>query len=390
VKTQVAKLKDVAKFINGKAFKPTDWSETGLPIIRIQNLNNKERDFNYWSGALDKQVLVEKNNLLFAWSGTPGTSFGAHIWSGERAVLNQHIFRVDLNNTLITKNYAKLVINAKLNKLIEQAHGGVGLQHVTKGMVENLEIPLPPIAEQKRIAEILDKANEIKDKREIAIKLTEKLINDLFLFNFGDPTIENNISKMMTLDEICTKKGEYGANLSAVNYSDNLPRYIRITDIDDLGNLSDKKVSPNGNEHDWEKYKLNLGDLLFARTGATVGKTYLHNIRESNYIYAGYLIRFKPKVEIADSTYLFAFTKTNYYKQWVLKSQNVVAQPNINAKQYGSDLKIPIPPLELQQKFSHQVNKIYQQINYLKNQNGKFDNLISSLQNQAFTTGFNA
>ncbi len=390
MKTQVAKLKDVAKFINGKAFKPTDWSETGLPIIRIQNLNNKERDFNYWSGALDKQVLVEKNNLLFAWSGTPGTSFGAHIWSGERAVLNQHIFRVDLNNTLITKNYAKLVINAKLNKLIEQAHGGVGLQHVTKGMVENLEIPLPPIAEQKRIAEILDKANEIKDKREIAIKLTEKLINDLFLFNFGDPTIENNISKMMTLDEICTKKGEYGANLSAVNYSDNLPRYIRITDIDDLGNLSDKKVSPNGNEHDWEKYKLNLGDLLFARTGATVGKTYLHNIRESNYIYAGYLIRFKPKVEIADSTYLFAFTKTNYYKQWVLKSQNVVAQPNINAKQYGSDLKIPIPPLELQQKFSHQVNKIYQQINYLKNQNGKFDNLISSLQNQAFTTGFNA
>ena len=83
-----------------------------------------------------------------------------------------------------------LVINAKINKLIEQAHGGVGLQHVTKGMVENLEIPLPPLAEQKRIADILDKANEIKAKRELALAKLDELAQITFIEMFGDP-LEN-------------------------------------------------------------------------------------------------------------------------------------------------------------------------------------------------------
>ncbi|MFZ3000651.1 MAG: hypothetical protein WA071_09980 [Undibacterium umbellatum] len=85
--TPIIKLKEVAKFVNGKAFKPSDWSEQGIPIIRIQNLNGLDKPFNYWEGLVDKQVQVSRDDLLLAWSGTPGTSFGAHIWRGGPAVL---------------------------------------------------------------------------------------------------------------------------------------------------------------------------------------------------------------------------------------------------------------------------------------------------------------
>ena len=141
---------------NGRAFKPTDWSSRGLPIVRIQNLNNPNAKFNFFEGEFDERYLLKGGELLFAWSGTPGTSFGAHVWRGDKALLNQHIFRVDFEEVSLDKRYFRYAINQKLDELIGVAHGGVGLRHVTKGTFENTEISLPPFAEQKRIADKLE------------------------------------------------------------------------------------------------------------------------------------------------------------------------------------------------------------------------------------------
>lgn len=78
----------IAELVNGRAFKPSDWTSTGLAIIRIQNLNRPDTAFNYFTGPIGEKHLVRDGDLLFAWSGTPGTSFGAHIWRGPTAVLN--------------------------------------------------------------------------------------------------------------------------------------------------------------------------------------------------------------------------------------------------------------------------------------------------------------
>lgn len=99
------RVKDLTLLFNGKAFKPSDWTNSGLPIVRIQNLNNDNAIFNYYNGKVEKCFLLNGEELLFAWSGTPGTSFGAHIWKGGKAVLNQHIFRLDYNKEVITKKY---------------------------------------------------------------------------------------------------------------------------------------------------------------------------------------------------------------------------------------------------------------------------------------------
>lgn len=142
---------------NGRAFKPTEWKPTGLPIVRIQNLNNSAAPYNHFDGEVDERNRLRGGELLFAWSGTPGTSFGAHIWHGNHAVLNQHIFRVDFDQGLLDKRFFRFAINQKLSELIDVAHGGVGLRHVTKGVFERTSIELPPRNEQTRIADQLDK-----------------------------------------------------------------------------------------------------------------------------------------------------------------------------------------------------------------------------------------
>ena len=155
-------LRELCILVNGKAFKPSDWSTSGKPIIRIQNLNDATKPFNYWDGSLEKQVIVNPGAVLLAWSGTPGTSFGTHIWNREDGVLNQHIFRVDFTRPDISPEWFTYSVNQRLDVLIHQAHGGVGLRHVKKGQVEALEIPLPSLSEQKRITAILkDRMDDI-------------------------------------------------------------------------------------------------------------------------------------------------------------------------------------------------------------------------------------
>ena len=180
----------ICNLVNGKAFKPSDWSTSGVPIIRIQNLNGDDKPFNYWSGSFENQVLVKAGDLLLAWSGTPGTSFGAHIWYGPDSVLNQHIFRCDIDRKRVTPEWVKFAVNVQLNQLIQLSHGGVGLKHVTRKVVEELKIPLPSLEEQKRIADILDRAEALRAKRRASLAQLDEFIQSIFIELFGDP-VEN-------------------------------------------------------------------------------------------------------------------------------------------------------------------------------------------------------
>ena len=150
------RVKHFTTLYNGRAFKPSDWTDTGLPIVRIQNLNNQNSPYNLYNGFVEPEYQLYGGELLFAWSGTPGTSFGAHIWCGKEAVLNQHIFRLDFSEKVIYKPYYMYALNQRIGELIKAAHGSAGLQHVTKGVFENTLIPIPPYKEQIRIVNKLN------------------------------------------------------------------------------------------------------------------------------------------------------------------------------------------------------------------------------------------
>lgn len=158
---EVKRLGNVCKLTNGMAFKPSDWRTTGMPIVRIQNLNDEKADFNYCdSEIIDEKCLIDSGTLLFSWSGTPGTSFGAYIWNRGNAVLNQHIFIVDPIG--IDKVFLKMTLDANMAKIIEKSHGGAGLRHITKSDLEEIQIFVPnKLSEQQRIATCLSSLDKV-------------------------------------------------------------------------------------------------------------------------------------------------------------------------------------------------------------------------------------
>ncbi|CAN0622822.1 type I restriction enzyme, S subunit [Burkholderia multivorans] len=152
---EVKPLKYEADFVNGAAFKPEQWAETGTPIIRIENLNGS-LSFNCFEGEMDFRYHVEKGDLLFGWSGNRGTSFGPFIWPHEgQYYLNQHIFRIC--NFKFDKRWFYWSLKAVTAHVEDQAHGIIGMVHITKGDLGSIKIATPALAEQQAIAVHLDR-----------------------------------------------------------------------------------------------------------------------------------------------------------------------------------------------------------------------------------------
>ena len=215
------------------------------------------------------------------------------------------------------------------------------------------EYPVPVLcrAEQDKISIVLNKTASIIETRKQELYRLDELIKARFVEMF----VGKNYP-LVSVDELSLGKGEYGAQSASIAYDASRPRYVRITDINDDGTLNNDFVS-SSNIDDDKQYKLSYGDFLFARMGATVGKTYAY--KEGNQIYAGYLIRYKLNLDKVMPEYLYAYTRLEEYWNWVKLNQSGAAQPGINAKKYGS-LQISVPPLSEQiafQTFVAQVDK---------------------------------
>jgi len=208
---------------------------------------------------------------------------------------------------------------------------------------------LPDAQTQTDIVGILDELEDVLSLRKQQLAKLDELVKSRF--------IELFISKgyaTKTVDEVSLGKGEYGAQSASTEYDPTRPRYVRITDINDDGTLNEDVVS-SINPDDDEQYCLKYGDFMFARMGATVGKTYA--FITGNQIFAGYLIRYRLNLKLINPRYLFWYTKLDGYWNWVRLNQSGAAQPGINAKKYGS-LQIPVPPIELQNRFAAFVAEV--------------------------------
>lgn len=376
----------ICELRNGRAFKPEEWSSEGTPIVRIQNLNDESKPFNYCAFEVDPKFGVNTGDLLFSWSGTPGTSFGAFFWNRGPGYLNQHIFRVDVDSEVVDKPYLRYALNSLIDKIIDQSHGGVGLKHITKGKLEEIQIPLPPLSEQRRIAAILDKADALRAKRRLAIAKLDQLLQSVFLEMFGDPVTNPKGLRIERLGDLLRSKPMYGSGAASIPMTPGLPRYVRITDINANGSLNEDARAADMPKEEWPEYRLKVGDILFARSGATVGKCFLYSDRYGDCVFAGYLIRCCPDESRLLPEFLFAFTRTEAYRMWVESHSKVVAQPNINAKQF-SDLPIPVPSLDEQRAFLRHVRQIDQMRGPLDQSSVGIEKIFGSLQHQVFNAG---
>ncbi len=254
---------------------------------------------------------------------------------------------------------------------------------IRKTEVERIFVPLPPPSEQRRIVEILDQADALRKKRAEADAKAALILPALFYKMFGDPATNPRNWNIKSLGQVIRGKPQYGANASAVEWLEGMPRYVRITDITQDGRLLKSGVVTLDLE-DWEPYRLVPGDLLFARSGNTVGKTYLYRQEDGLCAYAGYLIRFQADPEQVTPWYLFSLTQTGYYKSWVEARKRVAGQPNINGKEYSS-LQIPCPPLSRQQQFTTMVESLITSQNRRDASTERVDRLFNIILHRAFT-----
>ena len=252
---------------------------------------------------------------------------------------------------------------------LENAATGQAYPAVRPGEIKSYPLLLPPRYERRSIGAVLDAIDEAIEETEAVITNSESLSDALLqeLLTRGIPgwhgewTNAPSIGhipaewEVVRLGEICEKPA-YGATASAQPYDPERPRYVRITDLTDDGRLREDDLR-SADPKQAVGYELLDGDLLFARSGATVGKTYLHRNADGQCVYAGYLIRFRPVTGRVLPEYLELVTHSQRYRAWIASMLRAGAQPNINAEEYSS-MPVQLPPLQEQREITALMNGV--------------------------------
>jgi type I restriction enzyme S subunit len=372
------KLGDCVRLINGRAYSQHELLDTGTPIIRIQNLNGGDRWY-YSDLTLPEDKYCRDGDLLFAWSA----SFGPYIWRGEKSIFHYHIWRV-IPNELIDKAFAFLLLDWITAKVKEASHG-VAMLHMTKAGMEAWLVPIPPIAEQRRIAAILDQSDALRAKRRECLTQLDSLTQSIFIEMFGDARVEVNRWPVVPFDEIVLE-----SRIGLVRGSQELDPghpypYLRMNAITRDGDLRlTGALYAKATDDELALYQLRRGDFLFNTRNSRelVGKTALFRSDEQ-YLFNNNLLRVRFKKE-ANAEYVLAAFKTPFIQSELENRKS--GTTNVFAVYYKDlrTLPIPQPPIVQQEVFANRV-QIIQELKAIHSASlAQLETLFVSLQHRAF------
>ena len=368
------KLGEIITLRRGLTYKKDD--EVGFSekiVLRSNNVNLLTHLFDYdelkylrsdFDIPADK--YIKQGELLMCMSNGSKAHLGkVALYDGEDDIyaFGGFMSAISHNDLIASKFLYYALITSRFKDYINTLSAGANINNLKTKDIDAYSIELPSLEEQHRIVELLDaefaKIDAIKANAEKQLQwakdLLNKSISELTSFQLGW-----NKTK---LKELCSIKGEYGLNESATTF--NGIRYLRITDITADGELNDEKVSAENKEGKSQK-KLEPGDILFARTGATVGKTLVYKEEFGDCNFAGYLIRYRTNPSIILPQYLFYYTHSSRYYEWVIENQAAAAQPNISAQKYN-ELEIDFPKdIEAQQTIVEKLDTLSEKVKQLQ------------------------
>ena len=382
------KIKDICDLQNGRAFKPSDWGTAGVPIIRIQNLNDERAPFNYYSGKYNLAQEVDNGDLLFSWSGTPGTSFGAFLWNRGKGVLNQHIFKV-IPKVEVDKTYLMYALNGNISTIISKAHGGVGLQHITKKELDEIEIQMVSISRQKKIVEILEKISLLIFLRKQQLAKLDELIKARFVEMFGDPDQNPKGWPLVSVTEIIRDKASNGFFAKRDAYKDD--GNVQILGVSNVVNrmYSNTKELPrtNATQAEKEKYSVKYGDMLFCRSSLVadgIGKaSIVAKGTFPNVLFECHVIRLSLDLQKCVPEFVQVLSTTPFFRRQIIAQSKTATMTTI-----GQDgiLKssVVLPPIDLQNQFAAFVERVDQQKQTVQQSLEKLELMKKALMQEYF------
>lgn len=351
------KLGEVARVQNGFAFDSKLFNENaiGTPLIRIRDIK-RAYTMTYTTETCSTDYIIEDGHVLIGMDG----DFNVCIWKGGHAYLNQRVCRVVPSDAILPR-FIYYFLPFPLKRINDKTSFST-VKHLSSKQVNEMLVPIPPLQEQHSIVSRLDAAFSHID----ALKANaEKQLNEarkLFQAELTECMKPKEGWEEKTLKEVSEIAGEYGLNASSKPFDG--VRYLRITDITDFGYLNDDKVSANV-EDGKKQDELVEGDILFARTGATVGKTLVYRKDFGDCLFAGYLIRYRLKKDCILPRFIHYITHSKEYYKWVETNQEAAAQPNISAKKYNM-LFIRYPNIDVQHRIVSHLDSLSSTIRKLE------------------------
>jgi type I restriction enzyme, S subunit len=377
MKVDKVRLGDAATFINGFAFKPTQWSTKGKEIIRIQNLTGSSSDVNYFNGVIDDKYLVKRGDLLVSWSAT----LGVYEWQRADAVLNQHIFKVQLDKRKIDKKFFKYLLKSKLNDLEGQVHGAT-MKHITKKKFDDVIISLPPLVAQKDIATILENADSLIGKDQQLLQKYDNLMQSIFYDMFGDPFKNQRNWPTKNLGDVCHTIKD-GPHVSPKYTQEGMP-FISVNNIiNGFWDLRNVKYISN---EDYEVYKKRcnpeFGDVLYTKGGTTGFAKYIDiNLKFINWVHLAVL---KYDRDILNGRFLEAMLNTSFcYHQSQRLTRGIANRDLVLGEM--KKINLFLPPLRLQEIFCERMEGILSQKVKVETACILSDRLFATLMNQFFS-----
>lgn len=351
----IVKLGTVATYVNGYAFKPSDWSDVGVPIIRIQDLTGNSYQMNRFSGEYDKKYEVQNGDVLIAWSA----SLGVYVWKSEKAVLNQHIFKVYFDKVDVDKDFFVYQMERLLQKASSQAHGAT-MRHLTKVVFDNLPFYLPDKETQIEIAKRLSTVTALIDLRKKELVKLDELVKSRFIEMFGNLADNRKKFDIVTIGEICSviKDGTH----QTPTYTDDAQNGFKFLSSKDVMSQkidwSNIKYIPKElHEKLYMTIKPQRNDILLSKNGVNYGVAAVNDTDEVFDIYVS-LALLRPK-DIIDSIYFRCVINSVDTKRQFDRGIKGIGVPNLHLGEIKK-VKVLLPPLKLQREFacfSKQIDK---------------------------------
>ena len=359
---QESSLGEIAEYINGRAFKPTEWEMEGVPIIRIQNLNNPAAAYNYYSKILEEKYSVKHGDLLYAWSA----SLDSYIWRGGDACLNQHIFNVK-PFAGISKNFIFYLLKYVSADILSQTHGS-GMVHITKGKFEKIKIFLPALAEQHYLADKLDsllaRIQTLSDQLAAVPALLKQFRQSVLadavsgrLLNRGK---NSNGWEEAKFGDVITSSGNGISKRKSDTGMDTT--VLRLADFKDAERITGNERQIQLSQKEIEQYVLKENDLLVIRVNGSAelaGKFILYKDMGLPEAYCDHFIRFRIDKNKLLPRYFLYVANSGEGRAYLRSSLSTSAGQNTINQTSIKNLIFKLPPLAEQAEIVRRVEALF-------------------------------